>query len=378
MPHYGEPRYEIQNIIMRRALAEKLLIEIMSWTTKEVNEERPLLQALSSFKYNEYQQFSIGTLFMESLVKWLSKFETLEEKKIAYDFIKNQLIFFSNNQILHLVNNTFDVIIQPLLLAKTAQTLDLLPYDVTKIILSKEYVQIARKSLYIGLSDGAKIDQLRRSSKLNNEQVIPTYEVSEEKIKDMLKELRDSGSEGLFNTIFLVDDFTASGTSYFRKDEDKWNGKIYKTITRFFDPEKPLSKLINPNVNIDIHLIFYIASKEAIDKIVNLTKEALSDEIYQKLSFHIHTLQKLEPILKDDILANEKKFVALSKKYIDQSIVDKHWVKANHEKYYLGYNECCLPVVLGHNTPNNSLPLLWWISEQHKFMGLFPRITRHS
>ena len=71
---------------MRRALAETLLAEIMEWSAEEVGNERPLLQALSNFKYNEYQQFSIGTLFMESLVKWLNNFDGSKERKIAYEF----------------------------------------------------------------------------------------------------------------------------------------------------------------------------------------------------------------------------------------------------------------------------------------------------
>lgn len=363
---------------MRTGLAEKLLIKIMGWSNEEVNQERPLLQALSNFKYNDYQQFSIGTLFIESLVKWLSKFENTKERKIAYDFVKNQLIFFSNNQILHLVETTFNTVIQPKLIEKTAEILTANKYEVSKIINSEDYKKIARRSLYIGLSDGAKIDQLRRSSKLNNEQVIPTYEVSDDKVDDMLEELQKSGETEKFDTIFLVDDFTASGTSYFRKEEGKLKGKIFKTISRFFEKNKPLSKLVNPEKKIDIHLIFYIATKEAIEKIKGIEEIAIEDEKYKNLNFNINVVQIIEPHLKEDILNNEKEFIELSKKYIDDSIIDIHFKKAKHEQYYLGYNECCLPIVLAHNTPNNSLPLLWWTSEDNGFVGLFPRITRHN
>ena len=212
---------------MRRALAETLLAEIMEWSTEEVGNERPLLQALSNFKYNEYQQFSIGTLFMESLVKWLNNFDGSKERKIAYEFIKNQLIFFSNNQILHLVNTTFNTVIQPILIEKTSTILNTGKYQISSIINSPTYQSVSRRALYIGLSDGARIDQLRRSSHLNNEQVIPTYEVGRAKVDDMLKELSDSGETKKFDTIFLVDDFTASGTSYFRTEGSALKGKIF-------------------------------------------------------------------------------------------------------------------------------------------------------
>lgn len=367
---------------MRTALAEKLLIEIMGWSTQEVGKERPLLQALSNFKYNEYQQFSIGTLYIESLVKWLSKFENYKERKIAYNFIKNQLIFFSNNQILHLVNTTFNTVIQPILISKTAKVLNENQYQISTIINSHEYQKIARRSLYIGLSDGAKIDQLRRSSRLDNEQVIPTYDVSDHKIDDMLEELVSTGETQKFDTIFLVDDFTASGTSYFRKEkegnEDVLKGKIFKTISRIFDEGNSLSKLVDLEKKIDIHLIFYIATIEAIDKIKGIQDIVAEDTKYRNLNFKIHVLQTIEPIIKKEILDTEKEFLKLSEKYIDGSIVDRHFEKAKHDKYFLGYNECCLPIILAHNTPNNSLPLLWWTSKDNEFIGLFPRTTRHS
>ena len=363
---------------MRRALAEKLLIEIMEWSTEEVSEERPLLQALSNFKYNEYQQFSIGTLFIESLVKWLNKFENSKERKIAYDFVKSQLIFFSNNQILHLVNTTYNTIIQPILIEKTSTIINISKYQISSIINSPTYNNVSRRALYIGLSDGARIDQLRRSSYLNNEQVIPTYEVGKAKVDDMLKELAKSGESEKFDTIFLVDDFTASGTSYFRTEENELKGKIFKTIDRFFDKKEPLYQLVDSNKEISIHLIFYIATDEAIKKISKI-ESLISEQVkYRNLNFAIHVLQKIDSTLKEDILENQKEFIELSKKYIDASIVDGHWEKAKHKEYYLGYNECALPIVLAHNTPNNSLPLIWWISKDNDFVGLFPRITRHS
>ena len=360
---------------MRTGLAERLLVKIMEWTPNEVNVERPLLQALSTFKYNEYQQFSIGTLFIESLVKWLNNFESIEDRKIAYKFLKNQVIFFSNNQILHLVNTTFNAIIQPILVDKTATILNINKTQILKITQSEEYSKILRRSLFIGLSDGAKIDQLRRSSKLNNEQVIPTYEVNENKVQDMLEELKKSGNSENFDTVFLVDDFTASGTSYFRKEGDQWKGKIYKTVKAFFDRKQPLSRIINSDKDIDIHLVFYVATTDAMRRIDELRKEALVDSKYPKLNFKIHVIQQIDSSIKDEILENEKEFIRISEKYIDESIKDRHFKKAKCDRYYLGYDECTLPIVLSHNTPNNSLPLLWWTSDN--FIGLFPRITRH-
>lgn len=361
---------------MRSGLAEKLLSTIMEWSSTEISRERPLMQALSNLKYNEYQQFSIGTKFIESLVKWLGHFATLEERQIAYAFLKKRLIFISNDQMLHLVNITFSDKINPFLIRKTAKEINLNPYLVNKILKDPAYAKVIRKSLFIGLSDGSRIDQLRRYSNLDNEQVIPTYEISQTKVEDMIANLNQSGAGNNYNTVFLIDDFTASGTSYFRLENGERKGKIYKTLNSIFTLGQDLYDLIDHSQPIDVNIIFYIATQESVgkleDEIVKWKKET-----NHPFEFKIEVIQKIEESIKINS-TTDKDFVELSKKYISSDIIDKHWKKAKHEEFYLGYNECSLPLVLVHNTPNNSLPLLWYISPTNDFTGLFPRITRHK
>jgi hypothetical protein len=72
---------------MRDILAERLLARVMEWGIEDVARERPDLQALAAFKYDEYQQFSPGMRFLESLAVWLNQFESREERELAYDFV---------------------------------------------------------------------------------------------------------------------------------------------------------------------------------------------------------------------------------------------------------------------------------------------------
>ena len=134
---------------MRDFLAERLLVKIMEWSPEEISDERPLLQALASFKYDNYQQFSTGIRFIESLVRWLNQFEYPAERKVAYNFIKNQLIFISNEQMSYLVNIAFNDKINPVIIRKTAQEIGLKEYLVRKIINCKEYNSNLRKCLFI-------------------------------------------------------------------------------------------------------------------------------------------------------------------------------------------------------------------------------------
>ncbi|AYL95291.1 phosphoribosyltransferase-like protein [Mucilaginibacter celer] len=367
---------------MRSALAERLLVKIMQWNSDEISKQRPMLQALANLKYDEYQQFSPGIRFMESLVKWLGQFESLEERHIAYAFVMNQLIFISSNQIQHLVNITFAEKINPIIIEKTAQHSKFSPYKIKKIVISSTYKFFLRRSLFIGLSDGSKIDQLRRSyNRISNEQVLATYQVSQDKVKDMLDELKQSKiSNKKFNTVFLIDDFTASGTTYFRKKDGIWGGKICKFINSIFDPkarsESAISQLIQEDEVLDIHVIFYIATEEALEKLNNNINEYKIANPTYRFQLKIHSIQLLGNDIKTKVLAEES-FLQLIKKYFDADIIDKHYEMGKCNEPYLGFNECSLPLVLNHNTPNNSLPILW-LPEDKKYIGLFPRVTRHK
>jgi hypothetical protein len=364
---------------MNTALAEKLLIKVMNWGPEEIARERPLIQAMAKLKYDEYQQFSPGIRFTESLAQWLDRF-TAEEKIVAYQFVRTQLIFISNEQMAHLVSICFPVIINPRLLEKAAQTKGIPRYHVRRIFESAEYKEIKRKSLFLGISDGAKIDQLRRNSGISNEQVFSSYYISSEKSDDMLKELHDEGYQGGFNSVYLIDDFTGSGLSYARIEKEKPTGKIIKFLKLIFnidrkeDDESVLSKLIDVK-DLDIHVIFYISRAHSLTYLTDFI-EKWRVENKLEFKFSVEAIQVIGEHFKQKVLENPL-LVAMSKKYITKAIIDRHYEKGKHEQYWLGFDECALPLILHHNTPNNSLPLLWWYPEDESFRGLFPRVTRH-
>lgn len=59
---------------------------------------------------------------------------------------------------------------------------------------------------------------------------------------------------------------------------------------------------------------------------------------------------------------DDAKTLALCDKYYDHALfkrLEKHCLQAGMTTMKLGYADCALPVVLEHNTPNNSIPLLW-------------------
>src|SRR2546425_11792077 len=105
---------------MKEALAEKLLARVMGWTPEDVARERPDLQAIALYKYDEYQQFSAGMRFVESLARWLDQFKTADEKAIAYRFVRQNLVYFSAKEINHLVSIAYPDHVRPILLRRAA------------------------------------------------------------------------------------------------------------------------------------------------------------------------------------------------------------------------------------------------------------------
>jgi len=210
---------------------------------------------------------------------------------------------------------------------------------------------------------------------------LATYSVSKEKVDDMLEELTKSKIlKKKFNTVFLVDDFTASGTSYFRKKNDKWGGKIFKFINSVFNKDvradSPVYDLIQEDELLDIHIIFYVATEQAINKLHENITAFQQEFTNYSFQFRIHAIQILPTEIKNRVTADQP-FMALIKKYFDAEIIDSHYQMGKHDEPQLGFNECSLPLVLHHNTPNNSLPILWF-PEDKKILGLFPRVTRHK
>ena len=74
-------------------------------------------------------------------------------------------------------------------------------------------------------------------------------------------------------------------------------------------------------------------------------------------------------------------FLNLVDNYYDAAIETKH-MKVGGENARLGFGGCALPLVLEHNTPNNSVALLWADTKggegKHAMRPLFRRRQRHS
>lgn len=342
----------------------------MGWSAEDFATQGQFLQAIAEYKYDEYQQFSPGMHFTERLSIWMRNFETAEEKAIAYDFVTNRLLFFSEAEMRNLVGVAYPDYIRPTLIQRTARELNIAPYRLRQITESEEFEHRCRESLFLGLSDGARIDLLRRFGGLNNEQVHSSYQISGEKCQDMLAKLRsevkNDKAENRFTSIFLIDDFSASSRSLLRIEGGMPKGKIPAALNHFLGEAKGLVA-----ENADVYIVLYLATEKAVE-----TLRANLSAAYSSVSHMIEVITIFE--LPEWIAVNgrEPSFEELLKKYYDPSIMDDHLRSGGDDVIY-GYAECALPVVLTHNTPNNSVYLIWAEKKNLRTRALFPRVSRH-
>ena len=326
---------------MNQQLAEKILANVMEWDTQEVKDNIRGLEHFAELKYDQYQQYQVGSRFIENLTIWLNQFENVEERRLAYEFVKERVVFISQEELYHLINSIYPDVLKPLFREQ-----------VKKICMDNN------------ISD-------------ENEQVCINYEITDDRMKDIFKEIKKDteklvelykyegvSQDKIFN-IFLLDDFSGSGISYLRKEADEsgkmvWKGKITKVISQLCNQLGVQNSL----KNIEIHVILYLATEKAK---MHIEKQARLYCKEKDVQMEIHVLQNIHQYKPNEQLE------MLIKKYDDPAIEDSHFKKGKHDNPFLGFDECSLPLVIYHNTPNNSFPIIW-AGEK----ALFPRVTRHK
>jgi hypothetical protein len=368
---------------MKDALAEKLLAHILEWSPEDVARERPILQAMAAFKYDGYEQFSPGMRFVESLARWLSQFEKAD-RQIAYEFVKTRLVYCSPEEMTHLVETAYADHIRPILLQRVAQEQSLNPHHLGTIADTVAFRIRQRQCLFLGLSDGARIDSFRRANReLDHEQIWQTHDLSAPRVKELVEKLTiqvcklrgdtDATTIYPFRTIVLLDDFSASGSSYYMaKADGSVGGKIAKFYNTLMDDREALASLVSQG-DFDIVILLYVATEQAIVHLEEYSRKLWGA---RKVQCIVQAIQHLPPTIKV-ARAGDERFRGLIEKYYDHSIFDHHIEKGGTADAKYGYADCGLPVVLHHNTPNNALALLWSYDDR-AVRGLFPRVQRHK
>jgi hypothetical protein len=366
---------------MKNKIAQAFLMEVLQFNeAEEFNDVRKYFQNMARYKYDEYQHFGPGMRFIERFALWLKQFHQAD-RRLAMEFIRDKLVFVSADEMNLLVSSCFHDLIKPILIRKVADIIKEPEYRIAKITASTEYKTLLKQSLFCGLSDGAKTDIFRRanSGAISHEQIYQTYELSDARAKKMQEDLQTqlkkvhenqyTDSMAKFKTLFLMDDFSASGSTYLTEKKGELRGKIFQ-LYQNLKSNKNFQEIFDVK-HLDVHVILYMCTAQAYDQITGLF-DRLEKEFKSRPK--LHTMHVIPDTFKISH-ANDKAVVDLcmNPKYYDITIEDEH----TGSNVQLGYKGCALPLVLSHNCPNNSLSILWSY-ESKTFKGLFPRIPRHG
>lgn len=366
---------------MKHELAFNLIGNQLNWSDADYAKEFRELQLMIDHKYDSYQGFQPATRFHVALLSWLSQFPTEDQRRTAYRFVKDRLVFVSQREMHHLVSLLMPIT-DRLARKRVAAELSIPLYQTHLDENATARLELLRRrTLYVGLSDGARIDVFRRynEGKVSNEQVVAFSEISEDKWDDLqtelwksLARLGPSRDDACFEAVCLVDDFSGSGSSLIRYDEkvSKWKGKIEKFHKANV---RRVGKVLSPNCVVHIH--HHLASEQARAQIKSDVDRFATAFPQFKYTTSFSYVLTNEIVIGDT--CSDTDLVTLLRACYDAKIEDEHTGK----DIWFGYKRCGLPLVLEHNTPNNSVALLWAESKPGgapQMKPLFARRKRHS
>ena len=385
---------------MINTLALNLVADVMDWDNEVATREYGWLRLISSMKYDGYSDFRAGVRFLESLVSWLRHFDKVD-RPAAYAFVKERLVYISTLEMQRVIETFIPEIVTPYLRRSVAAELGIKPYQVWQSADgAKAFIRRLRRCLFVGLSDGSRIDVLRRANagRLSQEQVIPMMNVDDEKWKSLAGDLKEEqGPAARFDDVYLIDDFTASGTTFIRFPDGKPKGKLHKFERIVQDAKARLTAEDFPLADgYTLHIHHYVSTKQAHDALEERVAEANEKLPNKSFGTTIITEGMLLPgDLRLAKIDTETRAVTLTRptdgpivdlcgRYYDDYLskrLEKHGKEAGLIDMKYGYADCALPLVLEHNTPNNAIPLLWAETEGQfgvPMQPLFFRRDRHG
>ena len=378
-------------------LALNLIADVMKWDNAVATREYAWLRLMSDVKYDGYSDFRSGIRFLESLVTWLKQFEPAN-RATAYQFVKDRMVYISAAEMQRVIELFVPETVIPYLRRIVAEQFGVKPYDVWGNHESAEALnQRLRRCLFIGLSDGSRIDLLRRENagRLSQEQIVPMMNIGHDKWQELSEDLYNLQVGVSFEDVYLIDDFTASGTTFIRQVNNEWKGKLVKFNRMIKEARENLAENFPVAEGYTLHIHHYVSTHQAHCALQERVDEAKKWPDCTFCSAIITEGTRLPDTLKMGEISPEESemratdnrdapTISLCKQYYDPQLYErlkKHCNEVGQMDMRYGYANCALPLVLEHNTPNNTISLIWAETNgtlDHAMRPLFRRRDRHG
>jgi hypothetical protein len=313
-------------------LAEELLPCDAGEELRTIVEE---LDVLARFKYDRYDGYAQGCRFWEHTIAWLRRFEPCE-RAAALRLLRRQLVFVSRDELLHLIRCAYPDFLRPALLRRLAREEGDAAAPLSALVRTSQFDELRRSIVVVGLSDGARLDLLRRA--------VPEL-ASTQFVLDP-----GAGVYGSVRHVVAVDDFSGTGRSLIRREGARFAGRLSE-----------LSRGLPPNVSGT--LLVYVASRRAVHHLRRVVPEAFPG---------------WDVVIVQELPGSDR---GAADSGAARELLWRHYgvePSPDTKDGNMGYRAGELPLVLHHNTPNDSLALLWMPPNDGPWSAtaLFPRCER--
>ena len=372
---------------MRGVLAERVLAHVVDRGAARLSGELLDLALLAEFKYDEYGQFSPGMRLIESLSLCLAQFKG-DDQEAVYRLVRDWPVFVSSAEMQHYIKTAHADHAKPILVREADRQAGICEDHIARIMGSKKFGDLGKKCLYLGLSDGSKIDDFRRFSLLRRGQVYSLHETAGRRKSRMLEKLARSigsgpGSNTLrFEIVFLVDDFSASGLSYIHEKDGRFEGRIIEFVEQFDGaaeggragpgpPEGGLGGMFAPSLLVVAPL--YAATDAAADRTRKHASKMFEKRGIRLGAAVVHEM-RAATLTSEGVMGAVEPILAAS---LDGAMPRGGHGKGGQQRPHLGFDKCGLLAVLSHNCPNNTLPIIRHESDDGpRTRALFPQRKR--
>ena len=370
---------------MKEGLGEKAVSKVMGWRTPDQAQgSRRRLRALAASGCGDYIRLRPGMRLVESMALWLSRFKP-DERQAAHGFVVKRVIFITRSRMEHAASIACPDLVAPALIRQAADESSgrLLFWRVWEVLGSDEFRMMLAQCLLAGMSGGSHMDLFRSSrggGDTGHEQALRPHGVSGSRSRNLAGSLEDRMSKCggradppalLFRNVLLIDDSSASGKPYLRGPDAAGN------IARFresINGQREQMQGLADKGDLRVHVPLYAATDRAVDAIRDASRRPLPG-----MSLTVDAVRTIPSGIK---LGEDRgpDFYRLASwdqdKYGRSTPPDRHIREGASEKPYPWFGQCALPLVLRHNTPSNSLPILH--ANEKNFAGPLPRIRRRK
>lgn len=318
---------------------------------------------MNSFKEKLHEKiYSLNQTLWENRInrtkvdEWLNNFETDEEKEMAL-YLLSEFMYFGDIQIRILLKTLFrDYFKYPLVMEIRKKNNDTMDPSIIEPLFNEHL----RNTRFMGIGNPSESGAhllyfFRQENNLSKKQFINTYEIENEENNNV-------------NHVIFIDDFCGSGSQANNESYIKYVNEL---------------KLKNRDIKIDYLML--IGTTYGID---NIRKKGIFSRVDAviKLDNTFKCFDIKSRYFRNELPYDITRFKTLANKYglplariicqKENNFNDEDEINFCASKNVFGFGDCQLLIGFNHNTPDNSLPIIWFNEKEHQWNPIFKRYNK--